>query len=135
MPFTNESQDKDLVDKIKEEPHAEPSSSTGAQVYCPDTSRVDERKLMRKIDICVVPWLAVLYFLNFLDRGSIGNAKVRFEYQLSSDNFLMCFQKLYSLEPDLHISDTQYLIALTVFFFPYSLFEVSYSLHTTQRES
>jgi hypothetical protein len=47
----------------------------------------------------------------------------------------MCFQKLYSLEPDLHISDTQYLIALTVFFFPYSLFEVSYSLHTTQREN
>jgi hypothetical protein len=140
MPFTNESQGKDLVDKIKEEPleepHAEPSSSTGAQVYCPDTSRVDERKLMRKIDIRVVPWLAVLYFLNFLDRGSIGNAKVRFEYQLSSaGNFLMCFQKLYNLEPDLHISDTQYLIALTVFFFPYSLFEVSYSLHTTQRES
>ena len=26
---------------------------------------------------------------------------------------------------DLHITDKQYLIALTVFFFPYSLFEVS----------
>lgn len=41
-----------------------------------DTSDVDERKLMRRIDWHVVPWLAVLYLLNFLDRGSIGNAKV-----------------------------------------------------------
>lgn len=28
------------------------------------------------------------------------------------------------MQTDLHITDTQYLIALTVFFFPYSLFEV-----------
>jgi len=41
-----------------------------------DTSQVDERRLLRKIDIRVVPWLGLLYFLNFLDRGSIGNAKV-----------------------------------------------------------
>ena len=28
------------------------------------------------------------------------------------------------MEKDLHISDQQYLIALTLFFFPYALFEV-----------
>ncbi|KAH9944122.1 MFS general substrate transporter [Epithele typhae] len=60
---------------------------------------------MRKIDWHVVPWLALLYLLNFLDRGSIGNAK------------------LYDMTQDLHITDKQYLIALTVFFFPYALFE------------
>ncbi|KAI0936631.1 hypothetical protein AcW1_000820 [Taiwanofungus camphoratus] len=76
-------------------------------VYRPevDTSGIDERKLMRRIDWHVVPWLAVLYFLNFLDRGNIGNAK------------------LYGMTADLHITDKQYLIALTVFFFPYALFE------------
>jgi hypothetical protein len=42
-----------------------------------DTSHVNQKELMRRIDIHVIPWLAVLYFLNFLDRGSIGNAKVR----------------------------------------------------------
>lgn len=49
-------------------------------VYRPDvdTSNVDERKLMRRIDFHVIPWLAFVYLLNFLDRGSIGNAKVRF---------------------------------------------------------
>lgn len=48
-------------------------------VYRPevDTSSIDERRLMRKIDLRVVPWLAVLYLLNFLDRGNIGNARVR----------------------------------------------------------
>ncbi|KAK7694902.1 hypothetical protein QCA50_002090 [Cerrena zonata] len=70
-----------------------------------DTSMIDERRLMRKIDLRVVPWLAVLYLLNFLDRGNIGNAR------------------LYHMQDDLGITDKQYLIALTVFFFPYSLFE------------
>ena len=46
---------------------------------------VDERKLLRKIDWHVVPWLALLYLLNFLDRGNIGNARVR---ALSSINYL-----------------------------------------------
>lgn len=39
--------------------------------------------------------------------------------------------QLYGLEKDIHITDTQYLIALTVFFFPYSLLEVCVT--TTKR--
>jgi len=71
-----------------------------------DISGVDERKLMRKLDLHLVPWLSFLYLLSFLDRTSIGNAK------------------LYGMEKDLHITDQQYLIALTLFFFPYAFFEV-----------
>jgi hypothetical protein len=41
-------------------------------------SAIDEKKLMRKIDWHVIPWLGFLYLLSFLDRGSIGNAKVSF---------------------------------------------------------
>ena len=41
-----------------------------------DTSSVDERKLIRKIDMRLIPWLSLLYLLSFLDRTSIGNAKV-----------------------------------------------------------
>lgn len=41
-----------------------------------DTSSIDEKRLLRRIDLRVVPWLAVLYLLNFLDRGNIGNARV-----------------------------------------------------------
>lgn len=37
---------------------------------------VDERALLRKMDLQFIPWLSFLYFLSFLDRTSIGNAKV-----------------------------------------------------------
>lgn len=43
---------------------------------------IDERKLIRKIDFYVVPWLALLYLLNFLDRSNIGNARVRQSHPL-----------------------------------------------------
>jgi hypothetical protein len=41
-----------------------------------DVSGVDEKKLLRKLDWWLVPWLSFLYLLSFLDRTSIGNAKV-----------------------------------------------------------
>ncbi|EMD39264.1 hypothetical protein CERSUDRAFT_82011 [Gelatoporia subvermispora B] len=78
------------------------------ELYNPhmDVSGVDERKLIRKLDWYLVPWLSFLYLLAFLDRSSIGNAK------------------LYNMEADLHIDDTQYNLALTIFFFSYAIFEV-----------
>ena len=44
------------------------------QIFNPDvdTSGVDERKLMKKIDMALIPWLSFLYLLSFLDRTSIG---------------------------------------------------------------
>ncbi|KAF9466139.1 MFS general substrate transporter [Collybia nuda] len=71
-----------------------------------DVSGVNEKKLMRRIDIALIPWLSLLYLLSFLDRTSIGNAK------------------LYNMEKDLNMSDNQYLLTLTVFFFSYAVFEV-----------
>lgn len=41
-----------------------------------DVSGIDEKKLLRKIDMRLIPWLSLLYLLSFLDRTSIGNAKV-----------------------------------------------------------
>jgi hypothetical protein len=41
-----------------------------------DTSAIDPHKLKRKIDLRLLPWLTLLYLMNFLDRGSIGNARV-----------------------------------------------------------
>jgi hypothetical protein len=45
-----------------------------------DTSAIDPNRLKRKIDFRLLPWLTLLYLLNFLDRGSIGNAHVRTLY-------------------------------------------------------
>ena len=47
-------------------------------LYNPDVdiSGIDEAKLVRKIDWRLIPWLSFLYLLSFLDRTSIGNARV-----------------------------------------------------------
>jgi hypothetical protein len=46
-------------------------------LYRPEVDiSADPHKLKRKIDVQLLPWLTLLYLMNFLDRGSIGNARV-----------------------------------------------------------
>lgn len=71
-----------------------------------DELGVDEKKLMWKIDLCVVPPFCLLYFLSFLDRVNISNANI------------------YGLSTDLGLVGNQYNTALVVFFVPYITFEV-----------
>ncbi|KAI1333206.1 MFS general substrate transporter [Xylariaceae sp. FL0255] len=59
-----------------------------------------------KMDMRLIPMITVLYLCSFLDRGNIGNAKIE------------------GLAEDLKLSDTQYDLCLTVFFFTYAAFEV-----------
>jgi hypothetical protein len=61
-----------------------------------DFSGIDEKKMLRKMDVRLIPVLAVLYLLSFLDRGNIGNAKIQ------------------GLSKDLHLSADGYNIASTV---------------------
>ncbi|KZV94601.1 MFS general substrate transporter [Exidia glandulosa HHB12029] len=82
------------------------SSVQESRIEDADVSGVNMKALMRKIDIRLMPWLCLLYLLSFLDRSSIGNAK------------------LYGLLPELKMSDNEYLIALSLFFIPYALGEV-----------
>ncbi|KXX76424.1 High-affinity nicotinic acid transporter [Madurella mycetomatis] len=63
-------------------------------------------KLMRKMDMRLIPIIAVLYLLAYLDRGNIGNAR------------------LADLEEDLNMTGDQYNVALTIFFVSYIIFEV-----------
>lgn len=39
-------------------------------------AHLDEKKILRKMDLRLIPMLALLYLLSFLDRGNIGNAKI-----------------------------------------------------------
>jgi MFS family permease len=67
---------------------------------------LSEKKLLRKLDLRVLPPLFVLFLLAFLDRTNIGNAKIQ------------------GLTKDLNMTGPDYNIALFVFFIPYILFEV-----------
>lgn len=76
MVRTSSGSTSDITDKIPVE------TTTGEKdngfIYHGENiaSSVNERKLIRKIDWTLIPWLSFLYFLSFLDRTSIGNAKV-----------------------------------------------------------
>lgn len=62
-----------MSDKASHSDHEAPTESVPT-VYNPhvDVSGVDERKLLRKLDLALIPWLSFLYLLSFLDRTSIG---------------------------------------------------------------
>lgn len=75
-----------------------------------DFSNVNEKKTLRKMDLRLLPMLALLYLLSFLDRGNIGNAKIE------------------GLSETLKLTGPQYNWCLTVFFFTYCAFEVPSNL-------
>ncbi|KAH8703055.1 MFS nicotinic acid transporter Tna1 [Talaromyces proteolyticus] len=71
---------------------------------------IDEKKVLRKMDLRLLPMLSILYLLCFLDRGNIGNAKIE------------------GLPEELGLVGPQYNLCLTVFFFTYAAFEVPSNL-------
>lgn len=72
----------------------------------PDFSDIDEKKLLRKIDLRIIPLFTILYLLSFLDRGNIGNAKIE------------------GLAEDLDLQGNQYNLCLTIFFIFYATMEI-----------
>lgn len=76
----------------------------------PTISSPAEKRLLRKLDIHVVPILMILFLLAFLDRINIGNARLQ------------------GLEKDLNMAGHDYNIALLIFFIPYVLLEVPSNL-------
>jgi len=78
--------------------------------YLNDTKR--NRRFTRRADLRVMPLLAFMYLLNFLDRGNVGNAKVL--NQETGD----------SLIQQTHMTSKGYSIAITLFSLAYALFEV-----------
>ena len=50
--------------------------ATSPGVTMASFAHLDEKKILRKMDLRLIPMLALLYLLSFLDRGNIGNAKI-----------------------------------------------------------
>ncbi|KYK54721.1 putative MFS transporter [Drechmeria coniospora] len=75
-----------------------------------EDSTVEERRLVRKLDLHIIPLVMGLYLFSFLDRVNIGNAR------------------LYGLEADLGLSSTQFQVAVSILFVTYLAFEVPSNL-------
>ncbi|KAL5363707.1 major facilitator superfamily transporter [Aspergillus floccosus] len=82
--------------KVPSETASTESENGGVQASISDPKYT--RKLIRKVDWVLIPWLALLYLLSFLDRTNIGNAR------------------LAGLEEDLGMSGLDYNVALAIFF-------------------
>jgi hypothetical protein len=76
--------------------------ATSPGVTAASFAHLDEKKILRKMDWHLIPMLALLYLLSFLDRGNIGNAKIE------------------GLQETLGMSNAQYNWCLTAFFFTYA---------------
>ncbi|KAF2178492.1 major facilitator superfamily transporter [Zopfia rhizophila CBS 207.26] len=89
-----------------------PSTAVGKSYPIADAG-FDEKatkRLLRKIDFILIPYLAGLYLLSFLDRSNIGNAR------------------LAGLEKDLKMGGLDYNVALAIFFPFYVLAEIPSNL-------
>ncbi|KAJ6005665.1 hypothetical protein N7451_003609 [Penicillium sp. IBT 35674x] len=77
----------------------------GKRTRGPKWTLEEEREVVRIFDKRLVPFLALLYLLAFLDRSNIGNARIA------------------GLQEDLQLSSSQYEWLLTAFYITYILFE------------
>ncbi|BCS20356.1 uncharacterized protein APUU_20788A [Aspergillus puulaauensis] len=75
-----------------------------AASYVPGTD--EEKKLVRKIDLYLLPCIWIMYLLSYMDRTNVGNAKVA------------------GMEQELELDSNRYSIALVVFFVGYVVFEI-----------
>ncbi|KAL0574312.1 hypothetical protein V5O48_007650 [Marasmius crinis-equi] len=75
-----------------------------------DIDPVAERRLLRKFDWYLLPLFTILYCTSFIDKTSIGNAKIA------------------GLEKDLHMAGFDFNIALTVFYIFYLASEIPSNL-------
>jgi hypothetical protein len=87
--------DKSSITTNEELPHETPLFEEPD----PETSK----RLVWKLDLIVLPLLAIIYFTHSLDRANLGNAK--------TDGF----------EKDIGLKDNQYSLILILFYIPYGV--------------
>jgi hypothetical protein len=98
------STDEKRVDDQKAGAPATSNSSDSDLEIVP--SSIDEKKLLRMLDLRLLPAVSILYLLSFLDRSNVANARIE------------------GLTTDLGMTGNQYLTGLTLYFIGYVLFEL-----------
>ncbi|KZL67487.1 major facilitator superfamily transporter [Colletotrichum incanum] len=71
-----------------------------------------ERRIVRKQDLRILPWICVTYLLNYLDRVNLGNART-LNNDTPEDNIVTM----------LDLTGQRYNVAVALFFVPYVLME------------
>ena len=82
------------TEEVKEQQHDVPLDYAGARIVTGPA----EKKLRLKLDLIILPTLALMYFLNFLDRTAITVAQldgIQKELKLSSVQYQTCVSGLF----------------------------------------
>ncbi|KAF2653344.1 MFS transporter [Lophiostoma macrostomum CBS 122681] len=87
----------------EERPGASSTSDSDLEVT---VGAVNEKKLLRTLDLRLLPAVSILYLLSFLDRSNVANARIE------------------GMTDDLKMTGNQYLTGLTLYFLGYVLFEI-----------
>lgn len=106
-----------MADDMSDKSHSEHINGVNGGTEKSNVALTDEhidptldRRLNRKFDLHVVPWLFGLWLLAFIDRANIGNAKID------------------GLASDLQLSGTKFNVVLAVFYVPYICVDVPSNL-------
>ncbi|GAP91683.1 putative major facilitator superfamily transporter [Rosellinia necatrix] len=112
-PVDIEKQSEPFSDE-REGHNAEETTGSAAPASASDEEgeAAAERALLRRQDKRIIPLSATIYFLAYLDRSNIGNAKV---LNSSTGN---------DMQTETHTTNYQFTIALMIFLIGYFLFEV-----------
>lgn len=96
------------MDAVKEkefQDHSEFVNEEGNQLAAAAITDL-ERKVLKKVDLWLLPISFILIIVAFLDRTAIGNARIM------------------GMEDDLNMSGVDYNIALFIFFVPYIVLDI-----------
>lgn len=96
----------EFIENSELEKRSSAESDTQNEFY----RNADIKKIIRKMDLRILPVMSVLYLMSFLDRTNIGNARIA------------------GLQTDLRLTAYQYNWAVTVFFFTYAVIEMPSNL-------
>ncbi|KAF2019920.1 allantoate permease [Aaosphaeria arxii CBS 175.79] len=102
----------DIVGDAVELPDHVLELESALQTYVPNTDA--EKRLVRKLDLFMMPTLWFMYILAYIDRQNIGNARVA------------------GMGADLKLTDSQYALLLGIFFIGYLICEVPSNLLLTR---
>ncbi|VUC27881.1 unnamed protein product [Clonostachys rosea] len=86
---------------LEQQNYSEHVESSGDLTWTAD----EEKKLVRKVDLMLLPTIWIMYLLSYMDRTNIGNAKIA------------------GMADDLMLTSNEYSLALVVFFIGYVIFE------------
>ncbi|KIV95820.1 hypothetical protein PV10_03426 [Exophiala mesophila] len=98
----------EAVSELKQIPSEIEVKTAEEPAFTPDPKM--EKQVLRRLDALVLPIIAMMYLLSFLDRSNIGNARVA------------------GLQKDLQMSDWAFHVAVTVTYVPYICAEIPSNL-------